>query len=145
MNTDVAAQVGALLRRCRQQPRPGRPKGLSLDEVAAITGLSASGLGNIEAGRRQIKRSTAPVRSRPSTLAVIADAVGASPQQLSDAGRPDAAEVLAAMLVERAAERDAEQQLLGYLAKRRRQFPTVGAFLDWVLANTEDEGVGGNV
>lgn len=83
-----------LIERARKRFRPGRPKGIPVREAAAEAGLSPSRWGQIASGYQSNGGVRTPVTGQPHTVARMARAVDVTPEQLEEAGRPDAADEL---------------------------------------------------
>lgn len=91
-----STREGALLRRARQRLRPR----LSMAEAAQGAGISEDYWGHIERGYQSMGKGQPPrqVIAPSDTLAHMARAVSLTPDELSEAGRDDAAAVLADLL-----------------------------------------------
>lgn len=81
-----------LLRTARESHRPRK---LSMREAARRAGLSESHWRHVEAGYELKGGHRIPVKASAGTLARMASATGVTPAQLRDAGRDDAAALLA--------------------------------------------------
>lgn len=112
-----APPEGLLIRALREQ----RPH-MSIRSAASAAGISESRWRQIESGVRWFRGVPYEERGTPAvTVARMAQAVGATPQQLAGAGRKDAAEELEALAqqVEQAPVFTAKQR--GALASRVRR------------------------
>ncbi len=104
MSGQPGSAEGELIRERREAISPA----LSRRQAAARAGLSASQWGDVERGHRRAGSGvTIPVQATPDTLARMARVVGATPGDLTTAGRPDAAGRLQAM----ASDQDMRQRL----------------------------------
>src|SRR5580698_9219698 len=90
-----------------------KPPHMSMSEAARRAELSLTRWRQLENGFRPFKGTNYPEVAPAQTLAKMARVVGATPEQLRDAGRPDAAGELEAMA--RAVEGD------GQFSDRQRQ------------------------
>lgn len=85
--TEVKADLQDVLVRARTNPvRWGKPKGLTQQELAVKTGVSAVWIRAIEAGRRP---------ATPATLGNICFALGIEPRWLQEHGYAEVADVVA--------------------------------------------------
>lgn len=94
MQRPPAPPEAELLRRARLGNRPK----LSIRAAARLAGVSEVRWRQIEAGYETRGDVAIPARATDGTLAHMAAAVDVSPQQLTDAGREDAALVLVEIL-----------------------------------------------
>ena len=105
---DHAVQWFAILTGMEQRPEPPpwgelitkalRGSGLSARKAAQLAGLSDGRWRQIVTGYQNVSTGVyAPVRGPAETLARMAKVVGVTPDQLAEAGRPDAAEELRVM------------------------------------------------
>lgn len=128
---------GALLETLRSAARPK----LSVREAARRASISPSRWTQIERGYKQETRELrVPVRAPADTLARMAEVVGATPAQLADAGRKDAADELQRMQV---ATRAVEGTDLDPDTRARRNqiihmTPDYGDGVKWNLKLAED-------
>jgi hypothetical protein len=79
-------------------------------------------------------RKVAAKRGRPFTIARMALVVGVTPEELRAAGRSDAATNLELMLGAHAKTPDLTVFHERWLRAKRQEFPTTGAFLEYVLS-----------
>lgn len=92
---------GKLIRHARKQSR------LSIPAAAAAAGISAEHWGNVERGYRSISADEREdVTGTPDMIALMARTVSVTAQQLTAAGRPDAAQALPAPGAEQPADDD---------------------------------------
>ena len=108
MSTPTQRPEGALIERLRNEARPT----MSGRAAAATAGISPSRWTQIIRGYKQETADLrVPVRAPADTLARMARAVGATPDQLREVGREDAADELV-VLYDKAREfREVKQQL----------------------------------
>ncbi|SKJ41228.1 Uncharacterised protein [Mycobacteroides abscessus subsp. massiliense] len=93
-DVDVQSPEGALIDACRERLRPK----LSARRAAELSGISEGRWRQIIKGYQQVTSDVrAPVRAPAETLARMAWTVDASPEQLREVGRADAAEELIAL------------------------------------------------
>lgn len=104
MATDLPGPTpeGQLIKRVRESLQPR----VTVAEAAQRAGISAEMWGHIERGHRSAGRGAGrvPVKAKRPTLARMAFEIGVSAEDLEEAGREDAAEVLRQMLDSRPAE-----------------------------------------
>lgn len=80
---------------------------LSPAQAAQVAGVSVSTYRQVENGYHVVARGVAlPKTAPPETLAQMLRGFGATPRELIDAGRADAAEILEGILAEEAAARE---------------------------------------
>jgi transcriptional regulator with XRE-family HTH domain len=72
--------------------------GMSYREAAQMAGISPTRWSQLEKGIIRIRGTDHPEKAPAATLAEMARAVGATPEDLAGAGRQDAAEILAGLL-----------------------------------------------
>jgi transcriptional regulator with XRE-family HTH domain len=88
------------------EQRRGR---LSIRKAATAAGISEARWRQLESGARSTPLGYAPESAPPDTLARMAHAVGVTPDELREAGHPEAAAILAAHAAEQAAEAEADE------------------------------------
>jgi len=122
--------VGDLIRKTRDE------LGLSRPDVTKLTGLSDSVLYLIETGERQSRAASGaviPYAAKAATLVKLARALGITPTQFENAGRPDVAvELLTAHLAAGKLDDVTTRQLVAGLRKLRDSVPGFAALVEWV-------------
>lgn len=78
--------------------RDGAVPRLSMREAARLAGISATRWRQLEAGTIRVKGTDYPEKAPAETLALMAQAVGATPEELRTSGRDDAAAILVKIL-----------------------------------------------
>lgn len=95
MTTSEPPPEARLITRLRQEQVPS----LSMREAARRAGISAALWTQNEQGYRKVTPAvTIPIRATADKLAAMALVVGATPDQLREAGRDDAAGILAKLI-----------------------------------------------
>ena len=127
---------GSLIRRRREAAVPP----LSRRQAAAHAGISPSQWSDVERGSKRAGPGIViPVQATPETLAKMAAAVGATAEELSAAGRPDAADRLrSAGRQHQLGERLAGIPGLGFLARQAQPDAAAGADLLPLIASGLD-------
>lgn len=101
MSAPVQLDEAKLIDELRRKVRPG----MSVRKAAAAAEISEGRWRQIIKGYNQVdKQTSVPVRAPASTLARMARAVGATPDQLREVGRDDAADEMAVLPIKSTAE-----------------------------------------
>lgn len=97
-------------------------------KAAPLAGMSEGRWRQIVSGRQPVTKGVyAPVRAPADTLARMARVVGVTPEQLEEAGRPDAADELRELVAEALAQKAQPAPDAEVLADRIRSDPELAA------------------
>ncbi|GAA0632543.1 hypothetical protein GCM10010174_62020 [Kutzneria viridogrisea] len=114
-------------------------QGLSWHAAADLAGINSGTWQANETGYWTVEgRRVEAKGGRPATIARMALVVGVSPDQLREAGRPDAATALEQMLTGRTTGADVTTFHERWLREVYRATGSRGAYLDYVLSVVDD-------